>query len=112
MFRWVRPVIIVLALLAILAGGRAVASAGQLIPECDDMTAHMVMDDCVLGDSDEGGTVPGCPQLACVSAQIVLPLPGSFDFPTVMLFIPASPPHDDLERAGFSGPPDLRPPIA
>lgn len=112
MLRWVRPLIVVFALLAILAGGGSGAFAGQIVHKCDDMTAHMVMDDCMLGDGDESGTVPGCPQLACLSAQIILPLPGSFDYPTVTQFISASPPHDDLERAGFSGPPGLRPPIA
>lgn len=112
MLRWVRPLIVVLALLAILAGGKSGAFAGQIMHKCDDMATHMVMDDCMLGDSDESGAVTGCPQFACVSAQIVLPLPGSFDFPMVMQFMSAVPPLDDFERAEFSGPPDLRPPIA
>lgn len=112
MLRWVRPVIVVFALLAILAGGGSGAFAGQIVHICDDMAAPMVMDDCMLGDNDESGAVPDCPQFACVSAQIILPLPGGFDFPMVMQFMPAPSPHDDLKRAGFSGPLDLRPPIA
>ncbi len=111
MLRWARPLIVVLTVLALLAGGTSGAWAGKAAHECDGMTASMVMEDCMRGGGD-GGAMPGCPPLTCVSAQIFLPPAGNFVSPIVIQFVSASLPRDDLDLDGLSGPPNLRPPIA
>ncbi|MGJ0504474.1 MAG: hypothetical protein ACR65X_12200 [Methylocystis sp.] len=110
MLRWFRPLIVVLAVLAVLASGTSRALADR-IDKCDDMTVDMVVDDCMMGDSDQHGTVPGCPPLACIPTHIIQPPQGNFISPVVIQLISMFPPRDDLERRGLSGPPDLRPPI-
>jgi hypothetical protein len=113
MVRWARPLVALLALLAFSAGGINGVWAGKPAHMCDGMGAEMVMDDSMSmsGEVNDDGTAPGCPALACASTQIFLPSQPSFALPIVIQLVSSSRPHDDLERSGLTGPPDLRPPI-
>jgi hypothetical protein len=113
MVRWARPLVALLALLAILAGGIGGAWAGKPIHMCDGMDAEFGLDVSmsISGDGKNDGTLPGCPALACPSTQIFPPPQSNFAVPIVLQLVSSSLPHDDLERSGLCGPPDLRPPI-
>ncbi|MGC1861009.1 MAG: hypothetical protein WA733_07760 [Methylocystis sp.] len=112
MRRWFRAVTVFLVLLALFAGGTGGAWAGKATHKCERMAAGMVMDDCMQGHGDEGGVIPSCPPMACVSAQIFLLSQDNFLTPIVIRLVSASLPSDEPDLGGLSGPPDLRPPIA
>jgi hypothetical protein len=112
MFRWARPFIVILAMLAVVAAGVGGAVAAKASHNCEGMPAGMVMDDCPGGDADNGAMMSGCAALICASAQMVVPPLDVFFSPKIITTFAQPLPRNDIEHSGLRGPPDLRPPIA
>ena len=108
MIRWARPVILFLALLAVLASGVTGAAAAKMSHPC----MSMMMDDCP-GSDDDGASTPPCGMPACCP---VAPLPlldgHALIVAPTSIVVQTMTPADDLYMSGLRSLPDLRPPIA
>lgn len=109
MIRWVRLALAVLALVGVMAARPGVAVAAKGAHHHHHCMGMMDDENC---PSDEHGAVPAC----CVAAVCAMVQPAFSEQESVLTspgFIQISLPQlDDVWRAGFRPPPDLRPPIA
>jgi hypothetical protein len=106
--RWVRLLISVFALAAVLAGG---GTGGAFAAKTGHACAEMSVGDCPDGHCDNDATSPNCAQFVCGQLQIALPFLDVLISPAILTLMAPLPSRDDLLFSGLSGPPDLRPPI-
>ena len=122
MLRWTRSLIVVFVALALSVGASGVGWGGTPMLKgvavgvhhhnCEEMAAGMSMDDCMRRDVAGGGATTGCPSVGCAAAPLFLLPQGNSISPMFARRVLSWLPNDERAVSGFSGPPDLRPPIA